>query len=165
MASLGGNIMPPDISPKFLFAGIAASVLIVAAVATRRASSSASGSNSHDNNEKNDQNPGLIRSVVVFCYSCFIQPHKDGESGNQQGALESFYSNQAGVYDVTRKTLLKGREDMLGLVAAQLEYKSKQDGRRKRVWVDVCAYGHSDVRGIVQTDQRFAGWRRYRLQH
>jgi betaine lipid synthase len=41
---------------------------------------------------------------------------------------------------VTRKTLLKGREDMLALVAAQLRAKAeKQDGSagRKRIWVDV----------------------------
>jgi betaine lipid synthase len=133
MASLGGNIYPPDISPKLLFAGIAASVLVLAAFFTRRSAVTATGSNS----DKNDQTPGLIRSVLVFCYSCFLQPHQDGEPGSQQGALESFYAKQAGVYDVTRKTLLKGREDMLGLVAAELTYKLEKEGRKRRVWVDV----------------------------
>lgn len=43
-------------------------------------------------------------------------------------------------YDVTRKALLKGREDMLALAAAQLRNKAeKQDGcaAKKRIWVDV----------------------------
>lgn len=43
-------------------------------------------------------------------------------------------------YDVTRKALLKGREDMLALAAAQLRAKAeKLDGSaaRKRIWVDV----------------------------
>ena len=48
----------------------------------------------------------------------------------QQDALESFYGQQAGAYDNTRKVLLRGREDMLALVAAQLESKAKGDDRR-----------------------------------
>ena len=40
---------------------------------------------------------------------------------------------------MTRKALLKGREDMLALAAAQLRFKAeKQDGSaKKRIWVDV----------------------------
>lgn len=46
---------------------------------------------------------------------------------------------QADVYDSTRKRLLQGREDMLGLVAAQLMYKASQGAYCKRgpIWVDV----------------------------
>jgi betaine lipid synthase len=46
---------------------------------------------------------------------------------------------QAAVYDATRRRLLCGREDMLGLVAAQLNYKvgSKDVKAGKAVWVDV----------------------------
>lgn len=46
---------------------------------------------------------------------------------------------QAGVYDATRKRLLCGREDMLGLVAAQLKYKVETKALQsgKAVWVDV----------------------------
>ena len=43
-------------------------------------------------------------------------------------------------YDVTRKALLKGREDMLALAAAQLQSKAeKRDSgaQRNRIWVDV----------------------------
>lgn len=47
--------------------------------------------------------------------------------------------DQASVYDVTRQRLLCGREDMLGLVAAQLKHKveSKEIKAGKAVWVDV----------------------------
>lgn len=46
---------------------------------------------------------------------------------------------QAAVYDATRTRLLRGREDMLGLLAAQLKHKVvKQDAKaRGLVWVDV----------------------------
>jgi len=46
---------------------------------------------------------------------------------------------QATVYDATRRRLLHGREDMLGLVAAQLKHKieSKEIKAGKAVWVDV----------------------------
>jgi betaine lipid synthase len=42
---------------------------------------------------------------------------------------------------VTRKALLKGREDMLALAAAQLRFKAEKQENggagRKRIWVDV----------------------------
>ena len=43
------------------------------------------------------------------------------------------------MYDATRKTLLRGREDMLGLVAAQLRYKADKGAyiHRKPIWVDI----------------------------
>lgn len=87
--------------------------------------------------------PGLLRSFALFFYSCFIKPHKDGTKATQQDALESFYKKQAGAYDATRKVLLRGREDMLALVAAQLESKADEmtvnanKNRTKRIWVDV----------------------------
>ncbi|KAJ5273188.1 hypothetical protein N7478_008313 [Penicillium angulare] len=45
----------------------------------------------------------------------------------------------ATVYDATRRRLLRGREDMLGLVAAQLKHKveSKEIKPGKAVWVDI----------------------------
>lgn len=94
--------------------------------------------------QKEDQ-PGLLRSFILFFYSCFIKPHQGDTKGTQQEALESFYKKQAGAYDATRKVLLRGREDMLSLVAAQLEAKAaetKAKGKPKRVWVDVSLYHH-----------------------
>lgn len=83
--------------------------------------------------------PGLVRSLLLFAYGCFLKPHDGDGKGTQQDALESFYRAQAGIYDTTRSALLKGREDMLALVAAQLRAKSEVDrlGNQKRVWVDV----------------------------
>lgn len=56
----------------------------------------------------------------------------------KRGATAYDYE-QASVYDTTRRRLLRGREDMLGLVAAQLKNKVEtqkiQNG--KAVWVDV----------------------------
>ena len=46
--------------------------------------------------------------------------------------------NQADVYDASRKFLLRGREDMLGLAVAQLAYlKNKGILKRKPIWVDI----------------------------
>lgn len=79
-----------------------------------------------------------LDAYVKFVWSCFLKPHTGDGSRNQQDALESFYKAQAGVYDTTRSMLLKGREEMLGLVAAQLKHKT-QTGEisRKPIWVDV----------------------------
>lgn len=53
---------------------------------------------------------------------------------------ESFYRAQADVYDATRLKLLRGREDMLGLVAAQLKHRAEAGLISQRpVWVDVSA--------------------------
>lgn len=43
------------------------------------------------------------------------------------------------MYDATRKKLLRGREDMLGLLAAQMKFKLERGKSRKEkpVWVDV----------------------------
>jgi betaine lipid synthase len=132
MASLGGNILPPDMSNKFLFGGIA--LVLCAIIGFSRLAT--------QNTKNDEEQPSLLKSVLLFCYSCFLKPHKGDGKGTQQDALESFYQNQAGVYDVTRKALLKGREDMLALVAAQLAHKAKEEAKAnktalKRVWVDV----------------------------
>lgn len=88
--------------------------------------------------KKADQGgPGFLLSFLRFCYACFLKPHEDDGSGGQQAALESFYKAQAGVYDATRSRLLRGREDMLGLVAAQLQQKAAGKSGNKRIWIDV----------------------------
>lgn len=143
MASLGGNIAPPDVDNKLIFAGLA--VVLSAAVGITRYASSSSSSKTAG---ADDRQPSFLRSFLLFCYSCFIKPHRSNGKGTQQDALESFYETQAGIYDVTRKTLLKGREDMLALVAAQLTHRwavedraatnaTKGGNRAKRIWVDV----------------------------
>ncbi|KAJ5758755.1 hypothetical protein N7520_005911 [Penicillium odoratum] len=77
-------------------------------------------------------------TYVKFIWANFLKPHDRSGSG-QQDALESFYRTQATVYDATRHRLLRGREDMLGLVAAQLKHKveSKEIKPGKAVWVDI----------------------------
>ena len=77
------------------------------------------------------------RSLGKFFYATFLKPH-DGDAG-QQSALESFYKSQADAYDATRRILLRGREDMLGLVAAQLRYKEERGHfkHNRPVWVDI----------------------------
>ena len=60
-----------------------------------------------------------------FAYNCFIKPFiqtkVDGVgSEDHQKRLEQFYDGQADVYDITRKSLLRGRNNMLKLCAAQL---------------------------------------------
>lgn len=60
-------------------------------------------------------------------------------------------SKQASVYDATRHRLLRGREDMLGLVAAQLKHKveSKEIKAGKAVWVDVSSPTRLNVVGCT----------------
>lgn len=91
-----------------------------------------------------DQPPGLAKSFFLFFYSCFVKPHRGDGSGTQQDALESFYGKQAGAYDATRRLLLRGREDMLALVGAQLEARASSAGpKKRRVWVDVSGFSHA----------------------
>lgn len=84
-----------------------------------------------------EEKPSFLLSLLRFCYACFLKPHDGDGLGGQQAALESFYKAQAGVYDATRTRLLCGREDMLGLVAAQLQEKASEKSEKRRVWVDV----------------------------
>lgn len=127
MASLGGNILPLDLDLKTTFAGLSAVALSGLLFSKLLAK----------NDAESLETPGLFKSFLLFFYSCFIKPH-NGDKGNQQDALESFYKKQAGAYDATRKVLLQGREDMLALVAAQLKAKGPKKGNKaKRVWVDV----------------------------
>ncbi|GES57401.1 sialidase [Aspergillus terreus] len=79
-----------------------------------------------------------VFTYLKFIYATFLKPHEKG-GNSQQDALESFYKTQAGVYDATRKRLLCGREDMLGLVAAQLKHKveNKETKAGKPIWVDI----------------------------
>ncbi|KAF3764720.1 S-adenosyl-L-methionine-dependent methyltransferase [Cryphonectria parasitica EP155] len=136
MASLGGNMLPPQMDSKIVYAGIAGVVCFAIGLSRVFADKS-------ENDQ--DETPGLVKSLLLFAYSCFLKPHEGDSKGNQQDALESFYKKQAGIYDSTRSALLRGREDMLALVAAQLEFKAKKSatskGKKeavvKRVWVDV----------------------------
>ena len=78
--------------------------------------------------------PGTLHAYLRFIYGSFLKPHTGDSNGNQQEALESFYESQAEAYDTTRTTLLRGRDDMIELVAAQLKHKNFA---REPVWVDV----------------------------
>lgn len=133
MAFLGGNMLLPELDFKVCFAGITGilcfAIGLSRAVASKRFSLKA----------KDDEAPNLAKSLLVFAYSCFLKPHGADNNGSQQNALESFYKTQAGVYDSTRGVLLKGREDMLALVAAQLQTKAvvSEGKKTKRIWVDV----------------------------
>lgn len=129
MASLGGNIMTVNPQNTIILAGIAIVLYVGVCLSTLLKKSS-----------KPDDNPGFLRALWLFAYSCFLKPHSGDEKGNQQDALESFYKNQAGAYDATRGALLKGREDMLALAAAQLEYrvsKATASDKKGKIWVDV----------------------------
>ncbi|KAL2754973.1 hypothetical protein ACRALDRAFT_1034714 [Sodiomyces alcalophilus JCM 7366] len=125
-------MLPLDLSPQTLFAGIA--LAAIGGIGVSRLFPSRS---------ETEESPGLLKAFLLFFYSCFIKPHQGDKKGTQQDALESFYKKQAGAYDATRKVLLQGREDMLALSAAQL--KAKIQARReagapentRRIWVDV----------------------------
>lgn len=76
----------------------------------------------------------FLRSLLVFAWACFVKPiftKLHSKPHEQQQALEQFYQNQAHVYDLTRKLLLKGREDCLQLAVSHLP------PRKNLVWVDI----------------------------
>ena len=66
---------------------------------------------------------------------------------------------QASVYDATRKRLLRGREDMLGLIAAQLRFRQSVSARQQKpVWVDIgggTAYNIEAMGDFVNVDEFF----------
>ncbi|KAI9293726.1 hypothetical protein K502DRAFT_366453 [Neoconidiobolus thromboides FSU 785] len=72
-----------------------------------------------------------FQSQFKFIYSCFIKPL--GKNSDQQSRLESFYKDQATIYDDTRSQLLRGRTTMLKLCASKLS-EMKQEGL---VWIDL----------------------------
>lgn len=130
MASLIPNTLLRDPHNQIYFAGATLFLLIGVVFALTLRSSS----------KVEDADPSAIMSFLKFFYASFLKPHTgDGTGNGQQDALESFYKAQASVYDATRKRLLRGREDMLGLVAAQLVYKAARERPHdsKRIWVDV----------------------------
>ena len=76
-----------------------------------------------------------INSILVFCWACFIKPliqkKTKGPNKNQQQSLESFYKNQAHIYDNTREFLLKGRKECLRLAISHLPKK------KDLIWIDI----------------------------
>ncbi|KAH7319979.1 hypothetical protein B0I35DRAFT_478274 [Stachybotrys elegans] len=122
--------MPFGININPLYAGLAVAVVGSACLSTVIL---------HATKQDDPSNP--LRSFFLFFYSSFLKPHEGDSRGSQQDALESFYKTQAGAYDATRTFLLRGREDMLKLAAAQLESKvgqvSTTTNKTGRIWVDV----------------------------
>ncbi|WRT69634.1 uncharacterized protein IL334_006623 [Kwoniella shivajii] len=92
---------------------------------------------------------------IRFAYNCFIKPFlpntdskgtlNDKSQDPHKAKLDHFYSGQADLYDSTRNTLLKGRENMLQLLAAHLKAQPEplQRGntgnttKQKKIWVDL----------------------------
>jgi betaine lipid synthase len=130
MASLIPNILLKDLHAQILIAGVALTLLVGIVFALTFTLS----------RKRDGQEPSAWESFVRFFYACFLKRQEKNSGSGQQAVLESFYQAQADVYDATRRTLLRGREDMLGLVAAQLMQKvaKDRDHDEKRIWVDVC---------------------------
>ena len=72
---------------------------------------------------------------LKFAYNCFVKPFMQKSPLDHQARMEEFYKEQAGVYDVTRRWLLRGRGKMLRLCAAELE--SRMNTTTKYCWIDV----------------------------
>lgn len=165
--SQGGNLFPSGINIQVqpIYAGLAIAVL--GGIALSRLSSRSKT----DDGEA----PGLVQSFFLFFYSSFLKPHQGDSKTNQQDALESFYKKQAGAYDSTRKVLLRGREDMLGLVVAQLKSKAEQataagKNQNKRIWVDVSATmlarkKKSPPYSVTLRKRIYTDWWRHRVEH
>ncbi|KAI1906834.1 hypothetical protein LOZ12_004010 [Ophidiomyces ophidiicola] len=82
---------------------------------------------------------GPLLPYLTFFYANFLKPFGASEGRGQKHALEGFYKTQANIYDSTRRRLLRGREDMLSLLAAQLSFQAEQSKDQKKgfVWVDI----------------------------
>jgi betaine lipid synthase len=127
MASLIPSILPVDPHLQILAVGVGIFIIIGIVFATTLRAP-----------QKDEEQPNAFLSLLQFIYACFLKPHDGDGAGGQQAALESFYKAQANVYDSTRRSLLRGREDMLALVAAQLTQNQKQrKADQKLIWVDV----------------------------
>ncbi|QSZ29575.1 hypothetical protein DSL72_004091 [Monilinia vaccinii-corymbosi] len=142
MASLTLNIPQEHHLPIFITAVVLLVFLALVSLGTRtKTKTKVLFSSSRENSEEEEEeHPNAIRSFLRFFYASFLKPHDgDGTENGQQDALESFYRAQAGVYDATRSRLLRGREDMLALVAAQLLHRARSDRTHdtKRIWVDI----------------------------
>jgi betaine lipid synthase len=93
MASPGGNISPPEsniISPQIFVAGLAGVLFFTLGLCQL------SSKPPQDGGGDGSEQPSLVKSFLLFCYSCFLKPHSSGAKGGQQDALESFYAGQAG---------------------------------------------------------------------
>jgi hypothetical protein len=81
-----------------------------------------------------------VSRLIQFAWCCFFKPVK---GSSQSDRLDSFYTLQADIYDATRTALLKGRETMLQLAAAELKARyevtpsSPNLMRQPRIWVDL----------------------------
>lgn len=131
MAFPGGNPLPFDLDLNFKTCLAGISFFAIAGLVISKISSKYSLAG--------DCAPGIFKSLILFSYSCFLKPLNGDENGTQQDSLESFYKSQAGIYDRTRGILLRGREDMLALLASQLLTRSeiKKGNAVKPIWVDV----------------------------
>ncbi|KAI9481189.1 MAG: hypothetical protein EXX96DRAFT_565732 [Benjaminiella poitrasii] len=78
-----------------------------------------------------------IQTPLQFAYSCFFKPL--GQHGHDlQSRLESFYQDQAKIYDDSRRSLLRGRKTMLKLCAAQLKEQISTGLMAKNpIWIDL----------------------------
>lgn len=74
-----------------------------------------------------------FKSLLVFVYNCFLKPISK-DASTQKTQIESFYKNQASIYDSTRKRLLKGRELVLELSSSHLK------NEKNPVWIDVSLF-------------------------
>ncbi len=156
MASLIPSTLPKDPFTQIIIVGAALVLLIGIILATTLVPAK----------KDDEENSTALGSFLRFFYASFLKPHTgDGTGNGQQDALESFYKAQAGVYDATRKTLLRGREDMLGLVAAQLVQKavSERTHETKRIWVDVSIPDWFS--GVVWLIRLSIDWWWYRVEH
>jgi betaine lipid synthase len=83
-----------------------------------------------------------LSTPLRFIWNCFLKPLGKAHD-NQSQVLDAFYAGQADVYDTTRTHLLKGREDMLQLLASHLKAQpqgiSGAGGAavKPKIWVDI----------------------------
>ncbi|RUP47410.1 hypothetical protein BC936DRAFT_145760 [Jimgerdemannia flammicorona] len=78
-----------------------------------------------------------LKAPAKFIYSCFLKPLGD-HGDNQASRLDTFYQDQAEVYDATRGGFLRGRTTMLKICAAQLKEQLRSGKMtQKPVWIDL----------------------------
>lgn len=83
-----------------------------------------------------------LKTPLRFIWNCFLKPLGKSHD-NQSQVLDAFYAGQADVYDTTRTHLLKGREDMLQLLASHLKAQPAGITRaggaaaKPKIWVDI----------------------------
>ncbi|KAG0229869.1 hypothetical protein BGW41_002858 [Actinomortierella wolfii] len=79
-----------------------------------------------------------LKTPITFIVNNFLKPLRNTSGETLETRLQNYYSGQASIYDTTRNYLLRGRDSMLALMAAQIKEQAKTlPAGKKPIWIDL----------------------------